>query len=139
MKTNSTFKSRQISISIKQHAEKIYEFASNPENLPKWAGGLSSSIRKIGNSLIAESPMGRIKIEFAAKNKYGVLDHNVTLPSGEIVYNPMRVFPNNGGSELAFTLYKRHGVSEKAFEDDAKIVKRDLKKLKSLIEKNKQG
>jgi hypothetical protein len=49
--------------------------------------------------------MGRVKVKFADKNKFGILDHDVTLPSGEQVYNPVRVFPNNGGSELIFTLY----------------------------------
>lgn len=100
-----TFKSQHISVSINCSAEQVYEFASNPENLPKWATGLSGSIKNVNNEWIAESPMGRIKIKFADKNKFGILDHDVTLPNGEIVYNPMRLFPNNDGSELVFTLY----------------------------------
>jgi len=51
--------------------------------------------------------MGRMKVKIAEKNQFGVLDHDVTLPSGVKVYNPMRVFPNNDGSELVFTLYRR--------------------------------
>ncbi len=51
--------------------------------------------------------MGRVKVKFAEKNKFGVLDHAVTLPSGVKFYNPMRVFPNNDGRELIFTIYRR--------------------------------
>ena len=51
------------------------------------------------------------------------------------VYNPMRVFPNNDGSELAFTLYRRPGVSDQEFAEDAKAVEKDLAKLKTLLEK----
>jgi len=40
------------------------------------------------------------------RNKFGILDHDVTLPSGAKVYNPMRVLPNNDGCELIFTLYQ---------------------------------
>jgi hypothetical protein len=53
--------------------------------------------------------MGRVKVKFAEKNQLGVLDHDVTLPSGVKFYNPMRALPNNDGSELVFTLYSRAG------------------------------
>jgi hypothetical protein len=33
---------------------------------------------------------------FVPRNEYGVLDHEVTLPSGESVHNPMRVIADEG-------------------------------------------
>lgn len=134
-KEKSIFRSGHISVSINCPVNDVYEFASNAQNLPKWATGLSNSIKKAGNEWIAESSMGIIKIKFAEKNKLGILDHDVTLPSGEKIYNPMRVFPNNNGSEIIFTLYQRPGMSDKMFTEDAEIVKRDLEKLKKLLEK----
>ena len=71
---------------------------------------------------------------FADKNKFGIPDHEVTLPIGGKVYNPMRVFPNNDGSELIFTLYRRPDMSDQMFAEDAEAVTRDLEKLKSLLE-----
>ena len=130
-----TFKSQHISVSINRPADQIYEFVSNPENLPKWATGLSDSIKNVNGDWIAESPMGRVKVKFADKNKSGILDHDVTLPSGAEVYNPMRVFPNNDGSELIFTLYRRPDMSDQMFAEDIKAVTRDLEKLKTLLEK----
>ena len=129
-----TFKSRHISVSIKQSANQVYEFASNPDNLPKWASGLSGSIKNVNGDWIAESPMGKVKIEFAVKNNFGILDHAVTLPSGAKVYNPMRVFPNSDGSELIFTLYLGPGMTEQMFAEDAEAVAKDLEKLKTLLE-----
>ena len=41
-----TFMAKHISVSINRSAAQVYEFASNPENLPKWAAGLSGSIKK---------------------------------------------------------------------------------------------
>ena len=130
-----TFKSQHISVSINRPADQVYEFVSNPENLPKWATGLSSYIKNVNGDWIAESPMGRVKIKFTDKNKSGILDHDVTLPSGAKVYNPMRVFPNNNGSELIFTLYRRPDMSGQMFAEDVKAVTRDLDKLKTLLEK----
>ena len=49
--------------------------------------------------------------------------------------DPMRVFPNNDGSELVFTLYRRPDVSDQEFAEDAKSVERDLVKLKTWLEK----
>jgi hypothetical protein len=113
----------------------VYEFASDPENLPKWAAGVSGSIKNVNGEWIAESPMGMVKIKFADKNKFGILDHDVTLPSGETFYNPMRVFPNKSGSELIFTLYQRTGMSDRDFRKDEEQIKADLEKLKALVEK----
>ena len=131
----SYFNSKHVSISINNSAEKVYEFTSDPENLPKWAAGVSGSIKNVNGEWIAESPMGMIKIKFADKNKFGILDHDVTLPSGETFYNPMRVFPNKGGSELIFTLYQRSGMSDRDFRKDEEQIKADLEKLKALVEK----
>jgi hypothetical protein len=130
-----SFKSRHVSISINHPANEVYEFASNPENLPKWAAGISGSVKNVNGDWIAESPMGRVKVKFADKNRFGILDHDVTLPSGETFYNPMRVFQNKDGSELIFTLYQRSGMSDKDFRNDEKQIKADLEKLKALIEK----
>lgn len=65
---------------------------------------------------------------------FGLLDHDVTLPSGVKIYNPMRVFPNNDGSELIFTLYRRSDVSDQEFAQDANSAEKDLAKLKTLLE-----
>ena len=130
-----TFVAKHISVSIERSAAQVYEFASNPENLPQWAGGLSGSIKKVDDEWIAEAPMGRVKVEFAEKNKFGILDHDVTLSSGARFYNPMRVLPNNDGSEVVFTLYRRPEMTDQNFVKDAESVERDLKKLKILLEK----
>jgi hypothetical protein len=130
-----SFKSRHVSISINHPADEVYEFASNPENLPKWAAGISGSVKNVNGDWIAESPMGKVKVKFADKNRFGILDHDVTLPSGETFYNPMRVFPNKDGSELIFTLYQRPRMSDKDFRNDEEQIKADLEKLKAMIEK----
>jgi uncharacterized membrane protein len=73
--------SLHISVAINCPPSKVYDFASNPNNLPKWASGLSGSIKTVNVDWIAESPMGHIKIRFADRNKFGVLDNDITLPS----------------------------------------------------------
>ncbi len=131
-----TFLAKHIGVSINRPSSEVYEYDSNPVNLPKGAAGLGGSIRKVNEDWIAESPMGTVKVRFIEKNKFGILDHDVMLSSGENVYNPMRVFPNNDGSELVFTLYQWPGMSDQMFAEDTEIVRQDLERLKNVLEKS---
>jgi uncharacterized protein YndB with AHSA1/START domain len=127
-------KARHVSVSIERPPEDVYGFAADPENLPRWASGLGGSIRQEGGEWIAEGPMGQIRIRFAPPNDLGVLDHDVTLPTGETVHNPMRVVPNGAGSELTFTLFRRPEMTGEQFERDAETVRKDLLTLKAILE-----
>ena len=131
----TVFESRILSIVIVCPPRKVYEFVSNPENLPRWAAGLCKSVRKSDADWIAETPQGVIKIRFAEKNDFGVLDHYVKLESGIEVYVPMRVVPNGSGSEVIFTLFRTPDMSDKQFAEDAGMVERDLKTLKGVLER----
>ena len=129
-----TFPARHISVSINRSPAHVYDFVFNPENLPLWAAGLSGSIQKEGDDWIADSPMGRVKVKFAEKNTFGILDHVVTLPSGTDVFNPMRVLPNNDGSEVVFTVYQLPEVDEQRLLEDVRMVEHDLQTLKKILE-----
>jgi hypothetical protein len=129
--------SKTISVSINRDPREVYEFVSNPENLPSWASGLTSSVEKVNGEWFASTPQGQARIRFAERNSYGVLDHYVTLAQGVEVYVPMRVFPNAAGSELVFTLFRLPDMTDEKFEKDAKMVLEDLTALRKLLETNK--
>jgi hypothetical protein len=123
-----------VSVTIDRSPAEIYAFAANPENLPQWAQGLSGAIERVDGEWLADSPMGKIKIRFAAPNSLGILDHDVVLPTGAIVHNPMRIVANGSGSEVIFTLFRRPEMTDDAFAADARAVARDLAALKRLLE-----
>jgi hypothetical protein len=77
---------------------------------------------------------GRVRFAFASRNEFGVLDHDVTLPSGETVYNPMRVIPDSRGCEVVFTLRRLPGVTDDEFARDTGLVSGDLARLKRVLE-----
>ncbi|MER7576767.1 SRPBCC family protein [Streptomyces sp. NPDC126514] len=127
--------SRHLSTHIDRTVNDVYTYASDPANLPAWARGLGESIAKIEDDWVAGfSPMGRVVITFAPRNELGVLDHDVTLPSGETVYNPVRVIASGARSEVVFTLRRRPEMSDAEFERDAAMVDADLARLKKLME-----
>jgi len=125
---------KHISISINCTPDKAYAYIANPENLPAWAAGLSGSIRREGECWLADSPMGQVQIRFAPQNSFGVLDHDVTLPNGVTVHNPMRVLHNDADCEVLFTLFHKPEMSIEDIQSDADQILQDLTKLKILLE-----
>ena len=129
-----TRESRHISEWIDRPTGEVYEYAGAPDNLPQWARGLGSSVQKIDDRWSVETPGGRVGFAFVRHNEYGVLDHYVTMPSGEVVYNPMRVIADERGCEVVFTLRRPPGISDEAFQADADAVAADLARLKQVLE-----
>lgn len=80
--------------------------------------------------------MGRVVVVFTPRNEFGVLDHDVTLPSGQTVHNPMRVIADGPGCEVVFTLRRQPGTSDEEFRRDAEAVSADLTGLKRLMERS---
>jgi hypothetical protein len=127
--------SRHLSAHIDRSAQEVYDYVSDPSHLPEWAPGLGSSIELTDGQWIMESPMGRIVVSFAPRNEYGVLDHQVTLASGETFYNPMRVTALGAGCEMVFSLRRPAGMTDEDFERDADAVLSDLVRLKRTMER----
>ena len=126
--------SRQISESIDRPAAQVYDYAADPAHLPEWAPGLGRSVENVDGRWFVETPAGRAGVAFVERNEFGVLDHEVTLPSGDVIYNPMRVVPNGDGCEVVFSLRRLPGMSSEDFERDAGLVQADLTRLKQVLE-----
>lgn len=123
-----------LSVSINAPVARVYDFVLDAENIPQWMTSFLPSVRKAGNQWIADTSAGQMKFEFVPRNEFGVLDHQVTLPSGAKVVNPMRVVPNGDGCELMFTLFQLPDVTDEDFAVDAANIEHDLQTLKRLLE-----
>ncbi len=134
MMAGMAVESRQISEWIDRRAADVYEYASNPANLPRWASGLGGSVANVDGRWFVETPAGRAGFAFVERNAYGVLDHEVTLPSGEVFYNPMRVTPSGDGCEVVFSLRRLPDMSDEDFARDAGLLQADLTRLKRRLE-----
>lgn len=127
-------KAQTIAVSIAASPERIYRFAGDPRNLPRWVPSFCHAVEFSDGQWFVTSPVGRVAFAFAQDNAFGVLDHTLTLPSGERLTNPMRVVPNGTGGELLFTLIQREGMSDAQFAQDAALVLSDLQTLRRLLE-----
>ena len=141
-------RTRHVSTVIRRPPEQVYAYARDPANLGAWAAGLASGRIEPGDesgaegggadgdgdrgdTLVVDSPMGRVSVRFLPRNELGALDHEVTLPDGTVTYNPLRVVPHPEGAEVIFTL---RGVDDDEFERDAAMVAEDLARLRAVFE-----
>lgn len=127
-------RSRHVSRVIAASPQSVYDYVRDPDHLPLWAAGLASSpATREGDTLVVDSPMGRVTVRFVDRNDLGVLDHDVTLPSGAVVTNPMRVMSHPDGAEILFTV-RQLDMSDDDFDRDCAAVAADLEALQRLIE-----
>lgn len=135
MSTHADVVSRHVSRVIHADVEAVYSFAADVSNLPLWAAGLANSPVAIhGDHLVVDSPMGEVTVRFVPANAFGVLDHDVTLPSGTTVNNPVRVITHPDGAEVVFTV-RQIELTDEEFERDVQLVGDDLARLKRCVER----
>lgn len=130
-----TMQARVVHIGIDRPWQSVYAFAADPQTMPRWASGLADGLTQESADWVAEGPLGAIRIRFSPDNEFGVIDHVVTMPSGQKVTNALRVIPNGDGAEVMFTLLRQPDMDDSQFAADAEWVMKDLKTLKALLER----
>lgn len=129
--------SRHVAVVVARPWGEVADFVRDPANLGAWAHGLGSGVERGEDGWTAETPAGRIRIRFVRPNPYGVADHDVTLPGGEVVHVPLRVLPHPDGAEVVLTVQRAAGTSDAALKADAATVLEDLERLRRVLEERR--
>ena len=130
----STHQVRILHITIDVPLATAYAYAQQPGNFPKWAAGLSRSLRHTEKGWVADTPAGEAVVRFSDPNAYGVLDHRVTIEGKPEVYIPLRMIANGDGTEVELVLFRQPEMSDADFERDRGLIEKDLAALKRLLE-----
>lgn len=125
---------RTVSVWINRRPELVYAYLAEPQNFAHWASGLGEGLQPDGDAWIAQMEICPVRIRFSPRNEFGIVDHWVTPEGAGEMYNPMRVFPNGTGTEVAFTLFRQPEMTDEVFERDAAWVQKDLETLKRILE-----
>src|SRR5688572_10595135 len=130
----TTHRTAVVHVSIHAPPGTVVAFLRDLENWKTWAPWVRSVARTAPNDWALESDAGTMRFRFVEPNPLGVLDHWVTLASGVIVTNSMRVIANGTGSELAMVLFQWPHMSALEFDRDVRAVTDDLARLKAAAE-----
>jgi hypothetical protein len=130
----STHQLRILSTTIDVPLTAAYAYARQPGNFPKWAAGLSTSLRETEQGWVADTPAGKAVVRFSDPNPYGVLDHWVTIEGKPEVYVPLRMLANGDATVVELVLFRQPEMTDADFERDAGLIEQDLASLKQLLE-----
>ncbi len=128
-------KTETLSVSIHASADQVYRYVRDAQNLPRWVPFFTSVIPSDTQDMwLVDTPDGPAEFQFVEDNPFGVLDHTIRFASGASLTNPMRVLRNGQSSVLTFTLFQLNAMSEEQFNEDVRLVKKDLATIRRLIE-----
>ena len=129
-------RSHTISIQIEQPFSLVYAYLAEPRNYAQWAAVDPHLFYQLETGdWHAEVRFGGIRhIRFTPRNDFGVLDHAVFVPGEPLLWTPMRVMPNENGTELLFTFFQRPGTNEEQFNSAIEWITTDFLTLKTLLE-----
>ena len=123
---------RTVSVTINRPAAGVYDYLADATNFPRWSQFLTS-MRPDGADWIAGTPEGDVRIRFAERNQFGIVDHHVTVPTGAVVYVPFRVVANGQDAEVLFTIFRLADMTDERFEADVAMVQKDLGNLRQAL------
>jgi len=123
-----------VHVSILAPPRQVIGFLVDVHNWMAWAPWIRSVTRSSERGWTFDTDAGRMSANFVEQNPLGVLDHEVTLPSGVRILNSMRVLANDSGSELVMVVFQSPEASTEEFERDIEAVRNDLARIKTLSE-----
>jgi hypothetical protein len=122
------------SISIDAHPAWVFEYVSNPANLPEWSRSFCLSVAQQDDAWIIETPHGPVQVFIQAYPDSGVVDQYL-FPAPDVqVLIPMRVVPHGEGTEFIFTLFQPDDISETDYLQEIEWVEQELLILKHVLE-----
>lgn len=128
-------RSHTITLQIERPYAAVYQFLVDPRNFSQWAAVDSASFAPNGDGDWRAMTAGGLRhYRFSPINAFGILDHAQFVPGEAPMFNPMRVFPNENGTELLFTFFRREGMTDEEFDSTIEWITTDFLTLKSVLE-----
>lgn len=121
-------------VSIETAGARVFDFVSNPENLPRWAKGFCTSLRREEGRWIVSSPRGEIALRMTTDAKLGVVDFHLSPAPGIESVAASRVVQRGQGCAYIFTFHQTPGMPDEDFESQRRTLAGELRILKDLME-----
>lgn len=116
--------------------EKLFDYVSNIENLPKWATGYCKKVWKDRSDYKIETPVGEMFQRFDPDRTRGTIDMYGGPTKDAMWCWPVRVTSDNmGGSVLAFTCIQMPTQPDTEFQGQCATLKEELENIRMAIEK----
>lgn len=121
-------KSHVISITVNKKPDYVFQILLN------WPSKMCTDAKKGDDGWWSfTTPRGQAKMKFHENDLFRILDHEFV--DDEATWDvPMRVVPNDDGSEVIITLFKPASFSDELFSERMKEMEKMMESMKQIIE-----
>jgi hypothetical protein len=121
-------------VTVEAPVEALFDFLSDPKNLPRWAIGFAKSIRRDDDQWIVETSHGEMPIRIVTSPDLGIVDFHMAPAPGSEAVAFSRVVANGNGAEYCFTQFQPPNMPDEVFEAMVNALSHELVALKALME-----
>ena len=122
---------RSAAITVDAPAERVFEYLSNVENLPRWATEFARELRSDDGRYVVVNGLGEFVFTLEADEATGVIDMYAGPSEDELALFPTRVVPLPGDrSAFTFTMFRGPEMPEDLFEAQHASLLRELENVR---------
>jgi len=121
-------------ITIATPPEEVIVFLADGENLPRWAIGFATSVRRVNDRWMVTTAEAEMPIAIDINEAGRTVDYRMEPAPGVQATAFTRVLPNGDGAEVVFTQFQQPNVADEIFEQLVAAVSHELVTLKALLE-----
>jgi Polyketide cyclase / dehydrase and lipid transport len=110
--------------------ERVFDYMSDVENLPRWATEFARELRREGDRWIVRNNLGELVFEIRADERTGVIDMLAGPTEDELAVFPTRVVAlPDGTSAYSFTMFQAPGMPDELFESQHASLRREFQNI----------
>ncbi len=109
-------KNRTLTVTLAMERDELFATLAPIENLPAWAPGFCSALRREGRLWRGTSPLGELYFAITADARTGVIDLFFGAQPDEMMLVPLRVVRQPHGAAVTCTLFQPADWPDELFE-----------------------
>jgi hypothetical protein len=123
-------KSRTVTAVFPAPKERVFDYMSDIENLPRWATEFARELKVVDGRHVVVNGLGEFVFKIESDADTGVVDMFAGPSDDELGVFPTRVVELPGGaSAYSFTMFQAPGMPDELFESQYESLKREFENL----------
>ena len=123
-------RSRTVTAVFPAPKQRVFEFMSDIENLPRWATEFARELKVVDGRHVVVNGLGEFVFKIESDPETGVVDMYAGPTEDELGVFPTRVVELPGGaSAYSFTMFQAPGMPDELFESQYESLQREFGNL----------
>lgn len=123
--------SRTVTAVLEAPRERVFDYLSRIENLPRWATEFARELRFEDGKAVVVNGLGEFLFSIDADRDSGVIDMRTGLSEDELSLFPSRVVElPDGRSAYTFTMFQSPGMPDELFESQYASLLREFENIR---------